>query len=123
MPRLDHVNIHTRDAARMLAFLGAVLGVREGPRPPFSNPGHWLYFDGEDHASIHLDVIETEGDLPPGILNHVAFAFFEMPNTVIALESCGYPFRRSEMPGANISQFYVTGPEGVLVEMQCQRGD
>ena len=77
MPRLDHINLHTRNAVRMRQFLESVLGVREGYRPPFPNPGHWLYFDGEDHAAIHLDVIEAEADFPPGIVNHTAFAFFD----------------------------------------------
>jgi catechol 2,3-dioxygenase-like lactoylglutathione lyase family enzyme len=40
MPRLDHVTIETRDAPGMIGFLEAVLGVREGYRPPFPSPGH-----------------------------------------------------------------------------------
>ena len=58
--RLDHINIHTRDAAKMREFLSSLLGIKEGFRPPFSNPGHWLYFDGEEHAAIHLDAVEED---------------------------------------------------------------
>ncbi len=73
MPRLDHVNIHTRDAARMIDFFKTLLGVQEGERPPFDTPGHWLYLEG--HPAIHLTVVEREADFPQGMLNHAAFAF------------------------------------------------
>ena len=55
MPRLDHVTIETRDAPGMIGFLEAVLGVREGYRPPFPSPGHWLYLD--DRPVIHLAAV------------------------------------------------------------------
>ncbi len=123
MPRLDHINIETRDAARMCDFLALILGVREGHRPPFDYPGHWLYFDGQDHAVIHVNVIEGNADLPLGILNHAAFAYFDLESTLGVLKTCGYPFRRLEMPGTDISQFFVTGPEGVRIEIQCLKGE
>ena len=106
----------------MREFLALLLGIKEGHRPPFPNPGHWLYFDGQDHAAIHLDVIEAEADFPLGIINHAAFAFFDLAETESAVETCGYPFRRTAIPGSGITQFFVTGPEGVRIEIQCRAG-
>ncbi|MDE1156169.1 MAG: hypothetical protein PW735_10625 [Acidobacteriaceae bacterium] len=63
MPRLDHVNIHTRDAPAMLGFLKTMLGAEEGFRPPFDVPGHWLYLDG--HPAIHLNIVEREKTFRP----------------------------------------------------------
>jgi len=52
LPRLDHVAIKALDQEAMRDFLIDVLGVHEGPRPPFDFHGYWLYFD--DVAVIHL---------------------------------------------------------------------
>ncbi len=123
MPRLDHINNHTRDARRMREFLASVLGIREGHRPPFRNPGHWLYFEGQDHAAIQLNVIEAEADFPLGVINHVAFAFYDLDETLSSVEASGYPFKRTEIPDTDIIQIFVTGPEGILVEIQCRRAD
>ena len=118
MPTIDHVNIHTRDPDTMRTFLTSVLGVEEGYRPPFSNPGHWLYLEGR--AVIHLNNIERDTDFPAGILNHVAFGVYEPQETRAKLEASGYPFHFEVMPATGIGQFFVTGPEGVRIELQCR---
>jgi len=43
---LDHVNILSGDILRTTAFLTGVLGLQDGPRPPFGTPGAWLYANG-----------------------------------------------------------------------------
>ena len=68
MPSLDHVNIHTRDAAATISFLKAVLNAEEGFRPPFDVPGHWLYIDG--HPAIHLNVVERDLLAEDGVIRH-----------------------------------------------------
>jgi catechol 2,3-dioxygenase-like lactoylglutathione lyase family enzyme len=78
------------------------------------------YFEGQDYAAIHLDVVEAHS--PVGIINHAAFAFFDLDRTAAAVDAAGYPFKKAEIPGAGIVQFFVTGPEGVRIEIQC-RGD
>ena len=118
MVRLDHVNIHTRDPDRMHQFLASLLGVREGHRPPFASSGHWLYLG--DVAVIHLNVIQYDKDFPQGIINHVAFALFDFDAAQAAVKACGYPFEYSAMPGTGVRQFFVTGPEGVRIELQCR---
>jgi catechol 2,3-dioxygenase-like lactoylglutathione lyase family enzyme len=71
MPRLDHVNIYARDPKRMRDFLVAVLGVKEGWRPPFGTRGYWLYFG--DQPVIHVSTTERPEYFPEGIYNHAAF--------------------------------------------------
>lgn len=119
MPILDHINIHTRDAARMIAFLSVVLDAKEGYRPPFPHPGHWLYLDGR--PLIHIDVVERESDFPQGLYNHVAFGVFDAEAARSRSEACGYPLHFAEIPGAGIGQIFVTGPEGIKIEIQFRQ--
>ncbi len=119
MPRLDHVNIHTRDAEAMIAFLGKVLGAEEGYRPPFPDPGRWLYLDG--HPFIHLSMVTREGDFPPGMFNHVAFGFYDRDAAIERIETTGYRFEHDAIPGTDIGQIFVYGPEGLKIELQYRR--
>jgi catechol 2,3-dioxygenase-like lactoylglutathione lyase family enzyme len=116
MRRLDHVNIHTRDAGTMISFLTAILEVREGHRPPFPNPGHWLYMG--DQAVIHLDVVERGGDFPPGLYNHVAFALYDFDAALERVELSGYRHEYKDIPGTELGQIFVYGPEGIKIELQ-----
>jgi len=119
MPKLDHINIHVVDGPRMVRFLEAVLDAREGTRPPFDFPGHWVYVG--DEPAIHLTVVERAADFPPGIVNHVAFGVYDFEEAKARIESTGYPYRLTGIPGTGIGQFFVEGPEGILVEVQYRR--
>jgi catechol 2,3-dioxygenase-like lactoylglutathione lyase family enzyme len=118
MPRLDHVNIQARDAKAMIAFLEAVLGAKEGFRPPFKNPGHWLYLDGE--PAIHIDIPERSDDFPQGLFNHVAFGVYDYEPTLERVKATGCRYEIAGMPDG-VGQIFVYGPEGVKIEIQYHR--
>jgi catechol 2,3-dioxygenase-like lactoylglutathione lyase family enzyme len=119
MPRLDHVNITVVDGPRMVRFLEQVLEAREGFRPAFGFPGHWVYVD--DHPVIHLTIVDRSTDFPEGIVNHVAFGVYEFEAAKARVEASGYPWKLAGIPGTPIGQIFVTGPEGLLVEIQYAR--
>jgi catechol 2,3-dioxygenase-like lactoylglutathione lyase family enzyme len=121
MPRLDHINIHVRDGKAMVAFLEAVLDVREGFRPPFRHPGHWLYADGL--PSIHIDLVERDADFPQGIVNHLAFGLYDYEAVLARVEASGFPFEHAGIPGTPIGQIFVIGPEGIRLEIQYRRAE
>jgi catechol 2,3-dioxygenase-like lactoylglutathione lyase family enzyme len=116
MPRLDHVNIETRDAGPMIAFLETVLGASEGPRPPFRRPGHWLYLDGQ--PVIHLNVVQRDGNCPAGIINHAAFGPYDFHQAVEKIRATGYAYELKNIPETDIGQIFVDGPEGLRIELQ-----
>ena len=116
MPRLDHINVDVSDGARMVRFFAEVLGAEDGFRPPFDFPGHWIYVDG--HPAIHLNVTPRERDFPRGMVNHVAFGVYEFEPTRARIEAAGWPYRVTSIPGSEIGQFFVDGPEGLLLEVQ-----
>jgi catechol 2,3-dioxygenase-like lactoylglutathione lyase family enzyme len=119
VPKLDHINIHVVDGARMVAFFEAVLGAKEGFRPPFGNPGHWVYVDGV--PAIHLDVVERASDFPKGMVNHIAFGVYDFEATKARIEAGGWPYRITGIPDSDIGQFFVEGPERLLLEVQFRR--
>ena len=47
---LDHYNISTRKLAETVQFYEDVLGMKNGPRPPFNFPGAWVYSSGHPVA-------------------------------------------------------------------------
>ena len=116
--RFDHVNIHARDQGAMRDFFIALLGLKVGWRPGFDFPGYWLYLG--DQAIIHLQDRKT--GLGPGWVDHICFGPFGDPDTKRAeLKALGFPFVETRLPDTEIFQFFVTGPEGIKVELQCKR--
>src|SRR5216110_2760626 len=96
--RVDHYSIRTNDLAASRDFYTNVIGLTEGPRPPFDFPGYWLYtgeppgdlqngarnyglvhlmgWDKDKPGSLDAYVGDRKGDPGEGTgsLDHVAFA-------------------------------------------------
>ncbi len=111
----DHVNIVADDQEAVRDFLIAVVGVTQGPRPPFDFHGYWLYLDGR--PIIHLKP-RTAG-IGGGWVDHIAFGPYDFEEQRQRLETARIAWRESEIPDTGIRQLFVTGPEGVLIELQC----
>jgi catechol 2,3-dioxygenase-like lactoylglutathione lyase family enzyme len=116
--RLDHVNIHVHDLAAAREFLVALLGVEVGWRPSFKTPGDWLYLEGQ--PVIHTWLKSQERGL--GWVDHVAFGPCGDPDAKRAeLQRLGYTFAETGLIDTDITQFFVNGPEGMRIELQCRR--
>jgi hypothetical protein len=115
--RLDHVNIHVYDVPAARAFLVQLLGVQVGWRPSFKVQGDWLYLEGR--AVIHTWLKDRERGM--GWVDHIAFGPCGDPDTKRAeLLRLGYVFSEAQLVDTDITQFFVTGPEGMKIELQCQ---
>ncbi len=54
---LNHINIRATSLEETRDFYAGVLGLEEGFRPPFPNPGYWMY--AGDMPIIHISPLET----------------------------------------------------------------
>jgi catechol 2,3-dioxygenase-like lactoylglutathione lyase family enzyme len=113
---LNHINIRARDQEAMRDFLVTVLGLRVGDRPPFDFHGYWLYLG--DKAIVHMQGTDRAAD-EEGWIDHIAFGPFSFAEKSAELEKAGIPFRFGDVPGRDLRQIFVEGPEGVKLELQC----
>jgi catechol 2,3-dioxygenase-like lactoylglutathione lyase family enzyme len=119
MPQIDHINIRVRDGKAMVAFLEAVIdGAREGDRPPFPHPGHWVYVDGK--PQIHVDYLPPDAPNVRGLFDHIAFGVFDYAPLLERVKATGFRYDEAGIPGG-AGQIFVFGPEGVKIELQFHR--
>ena len=116
--RLDHYNVSTRNLGATIRFYEEVLGLVNGPRPPFDFPGAWLYSDG--HPVLHLnDISPTDTPQRPdsGVIDHVAFGSRGFEEMKQRLAQKGVQFRVNNVPNSTRRQIFVTDPNNVLIEL------
>jgi catechol 2,3-dioxygenase-like lactoylglutathione lyase family enzyme len=115
---LDHYNVSTRNLRDTVRFYEEVLGLVNGPRPPFDFPGAWLYSEG--HPVLHLnDISPTDKPQRPdsGVIDHIAFGSRGFEVLKQHLAGKGVPFRVNEVPNSSRRQIFVTDPNNVLIEL------
>jgi catechol 2,3-dioxygenase-like lactoylglutathione lyase family enzyme len=115
---LDHYNVSTRRLGDTVRFYEEVLGLKNGPRPPFDFPGAWLYSDG--HPVLHLnDLSPTDKPQRPdsGVIDHVAFGSRGFEAMKDHLKQKGIPFRVNQVPNSQRWQIFLNDPNNVVIEL------
>ena len=116
--KLDHYNVSTRKLGDTVRFYEEILGLENGPRPPFDFPGAWLYSDG--HPVLHLnDISPTDKPQRPdsGVIDHIAFGSRGFEGMKKYLAQKGVEFRVNEVPNSTRRQIFLTDPNNVLIEL------
>ena len=73
--------------------------------------------DENDRPVVHL--IGARNALgEAGAVDHVAFRFDDLGTRLAHLRSLGHHFELMPVPGTDIHQCFVTGPDGVQIEFQ-----
>lgn len=116
--QIDHINIKAPPAllARVRQFYCDVFGLQDGPRPPFSSKGYWLYSSAG--PIVHLS--ESDGDAMIGArghLDHVAFRTQGVARFVARLETLDVPFERNYVAELELTQLFFTDPVGTGLEV------
>lgn len=115
--QLDHVNVRTANLETMRSFFEEIVGLTNGPRPRFDFPGYWLYGGGEPIVHlVGIDAAEASPSLGP--IDHIAFRGGDYEAQKAVLERNGYRYREADVPGANVRQIFIIGPEGIKIELQ-----
>jgi catechol 2,3-dioxygenase-like lactoylglutathione lyase family enzyme len=115
---LDHYNVSTRRLSDTVRFYEDVLGLVNGPRPPFDFPGAWLYSEG--HPVLHVnDISATDRQQCPdsGVIDHVAFGSRGFEEMKQHLTRKGVQFRANQVPGSQRWQIFISDPNNVLLEL------
>jgi catechol 2,3-dioxygenase-like lactoylglutathione lyase family enzyme len=115
---LDHYNVSTRKLAETVKFYEEVMGLMNGPRPPFDFPGAWLYSEG--HPVLHLnDISGTDRQQRPdsGVIDHVAFGSRGFEAMKQHLSGKGVPYRVNLVPNSTRRQIFLRDPNNVEIEL------
>ncbi len=117
---LGHVNLSAPAAMveRLRRFYVDIVGLREGPRPPFRSAGHWLYAGDTD--VLHLSVRPGPADAAPrdtGWLDHYAYLCSDLDATRRRLDAAGIPYAIDEVPMLGQVQLFLRDPAGVAIEL------
>lgn len=116
MMRLDHVNVRCTDVQATSDFLQSVVGLRPGARPPFAFPGAWLY-DETGRAVVHLIAAQTALGAA-GAVDHIAFRYDDLGVQLMHLAALGHRCATVPVPGTDIRQCFLIGPDGLQIEFQ-----
>src|SRR5581483_11385853 len=125
--RLDHYTLRTRKPEETVHFYTTVLGLKEGWRPPFKFPGHWLYI-GETPVVHIITIGDSEKELRgyvgarkegpgSGSLDHIAFRCQGLSATQDRLLGLGVDFRERVVPNLEQHQLFIEDPNGVHIEL------
>ena len=115
---LDHYYVSTRNLGDTVRFYEDVLGLVNGPRPPFDFPGAWLYSEG--HPVLHLNDIsptDTPQRADSGVIDHIAFGSRGFEATKQHLTDKGVQFRINQVPNSRRWQIFLRDSNNVLIEL------
>jgi catechol 2,3-dioxygenase-like lactoylglutathione lyase family enzyme len=118
---LNHVNIRTRDLEMTRDFYANVLGLEEGFRPPFDNPGYWMY--AGDMPVVHISPSEPDSPartVPEGMgtgLDHFAMWGEGLSEQLATLERHGIDYNKRLAGGGRVVQVFFLDPNGVQIEL------
>jgi catechol 2,3-dioxygenase-like lactoylglutathione lyase family enzyme len=132
---LNHFSIRTPDIESTARFFERVVGLTDGPRPPFPFPGKWLYAgETSDYRNAVVHIIGIDRNDPAGLqqylgdrdlaslqgsgaVDHVAFFLTGRRDKVALLERMSIPFRERAVPMLGLHQLFIEDPNGITVEL------
>jgi len=121
--RLAHftVRVFPEELSGVRSFYVDVLGLREGRRPTFDFPGHWLYIEGDPIVHLAgnapLEEKRMEPDFSTGKFNHVAFDAIGLLAMREHLGRLNVPYSEAPVPGFPLTQIFIRDPAGIMVEL------
>ncbi|EPA96185.1 VOC family protein [Pseudomonas sp. G5(2012)] len=114
--RMDHFTIVSDQLQVTRDFYVEVLGLVEGPRPPFPVPGFWLYT--RNQPVLHVVGVAQMPEPRRGVLDHMAFHASGLQTMCTRLIEHGVRFKIIRAPGSQRTwQLFMQDPNGVEVEL------
>jgi catechol 2,3-dioxygenase-like lactoylglutathione lyase family enzyme len=122
--KLDHTTIVTGDLEAARSFLCSIVGLSEGPRPPFSIGGHWLYADGQPVVHLIEAPDATSARRTSPRIDHVGLRVDTAEEWSALLERMrvsGVSYDLTEVPLTGERQLFVAMAPGVVIELVTDR--
>ncbi|MHB8492990.1 MAG: VOC family protein [Casimicrobiaceae bacterium] len=118
---MNHFTILTDDVAATVDFYRDLLGLVDGPRPPFSFPGAWMYSGAA--PILHVVGGRKESELRAGVIDHMAFSAVGLADTVERLSARGIEYDCRRLPGGDLWQLFFHDRNGARVELDFAGGE
>ena len=113
---MDHFTIVTNQLETPRRFYVDLIGLQEGPRPPFPVDGLWLYVNGK--AILHVISVDTMPNPRRGVLDQMAFSAQGFSSTLDKLDQYDVRYRIIREPGNERTwQVFFKDPNHVDVEL------
>ena len=117
---LSHLNLHAQRELldELREFYCDIVGLRNGPRPPFRNFGYWLYAGGNPIVHLYQADPDEERDTQTvTTFDHIAFDCTNRLEVEAMLVDRRLHYRATEVPGSGQVQFFLKDPAGNGVEL------
>ena len=114
---MNHFTIVADDREATLGFYCGLLGLVEGPRPPFDFPGAWLYAPGGTQAVLHIVFGRTLPTPRTGVIDHMAFTASDLKTVKARFDAAGIPYDLRQQRGTGTWQLFSHDPNGAKVEL------
>ncbi|MGE5668443.1 MAG: VOC family protein [Betaproteobacteria bacterium] len=112
---MNHFTILTDDVPASVGFYRDLLGLIDGPRPPFDFPGAWMYADGV--PILHIVGGRPAGELRAGVIDHMAFSATGLADTLARLSARGIGYSCRRLPGGQTWQLFFNDRNGARIEL------
>ena len=120
LERIDHFTVEggMQDIDRLRDFYRDILGMHEGPRPPFDFPGYWMYVAGK--PVVHIVGFKEHQTVP--VASTAAFGHLALRCTGFSamrahLDRHGIAYRPNLVPQQKLAQLFIHDPMGVMIEL------
>lgn len=122
---LNHFNLRAPRTLldELRRFYVEVIGLQEGPRPPFRSHGYWLY--AQDRDILHLteaQADETRATHVATTLDHVAFTCIDPQAMQARLQRHGIAYLTDGVPLTAQQQIFLRDPAGNGIELNFAPG-
>jgi lactoylglutathione lyase len=117
--KINHVLVRASHLETMNRFLIDAIGLEVGRRPPFPFAGSWLYSDGK--PVVHVIHDDSAGNAN-GAVDHVALEGADYDTLLAALSEHDIDFAERNVPQSGEHQVFVSGPDGLKVELLFPAG-
>ena len=114
---MNHFTILAEDRDTTLGFYCGLLGLVDGPQPPFDFPGAWLYAPGGTQAVLHIVFGRPLPTMRTGVIDHMAFTATDLAGVKARLDAAGVPYDLRLLPGGGLWQLFCHCPNGARVEL------